>query len=420
MSLSAALGAAVTALNSQSSALSIISTNLANSSTNGYKSIDASFASLLSGGTSKASNGTGGVSVASRQNVLSQGLLSHSSSSTNMAITGNGFFIVSGGQESKELGYTRNGEFGVDEEGFLVNNGQYLMGWATDASGVVTGSESADALSSIDTDAIATIALPTSNMTLMANLPAEAADGSTFTSALEIYDSLGTAGSIDVTWTKVGPREWTAQFADPTMAGGGAATGTVASPAITINFNADGTLASTNPNPPELLVTGWATGAADSTISLNLGSPGTSSGLSQYSSGATPPAVEVKSSHDGVGLGALSGIEVTDAGIVKALYDNGLSRAIYKVPLATFSNANGLTVSDGGVYYATTTSGNAALRTAGEGGAGTISGSRLEVSTTDTNSEFSKMMAAQQAYSGAAQVMSAANSMFDTLISAVR
>jgi flagellar hook protein FlgE len=77
-------------------------------------------------------------------------------------------------------------------------------------------------------------------------------------------------------------------------------------------------------------------------------------------------------------------------------------------------------VSDGGVYYATTTSGNAALRTAGESGAGTISGSRLEVSTTDTNSEFSKMMAAQQAYSGAAQVMSAANSMFDTLISAVR
>lgn len=420
MSLSAALGAAVTALNSQSSALSIISTNLANSSTNGYKSIDASFASLLSGGASKASNGTGGVSVASRQNVLAQGLLTHSSSSTNMAITGNGFFVVSGGQESKELGYTRNGEFGVDEEGFLVNNGQYLMGWATDSNGLVIGTESADALSSIDTDAIATIALPTSNMTMMANLPAEAADGATFTSALEVYDSLGTAGSIDVTWTKISALEWTASFSNPTSAGGGAATGTVTSTPVAISFNPDGTLASTNPATPTLTIDNWDSRAAASTITLNLGSPGTSAGLSQYASGATNPAVELKSSQDGVGLGALSAIEITDDGIVKALYDNGMTRAIYKVPLATFSNANGLTVSDGGVYYSTTASGTAALRTAGEGGAGTISGSRLEVSTTDTNAEFSKMMAAQQAYSGAAQVMSAANSMFDTLISAVR
>ncbi|RYE60124.1 MAG: flagellar hook-basal body complex protein, partial [Hyphomicrobiales bacterium] len=142
MSLSAALGAAVSALNSQSAALSMIATNLANTSTTGYKSIDASFASLLSGGTSAASNGTGGVAVSSRQNVGAQGLITTSTTTTNMAISGNGFFVVSPGTDSKEIAYTRNGEFGVDDEGYLTNNGYYLMGWPTDADGNVTGSAS--------------------------------------------------------------------------------------------------------------------------------------------------------------------------------------------------------------------------------------------------------------------------------------
>lgn len=421
MSLTAALSAAVSALNSQSAALAMISTNLANSSTTGYKAIDASFASLLSGGTSASSNGTGGVTVSSKQNVGAQGLLTTSTTSTNMAISGSGFFVVSPGTDSKEIAYTRNGEFSVDDEGYLTNNGYYLMGWPTDADGNVTGSASTSTLKAIDTDAIATIASATTTMSMIANLPAEAEVGATFNSSMEIYDSLGTAGTIKVTWTKTGENTWSAAFEDPTLASNSATTiGTVTSADIDITFNSDGTLASTNPSPPVLTVGGWTTGAADSSISVDMGTAGSSTGLSQYASGASTLAVELQSTQNGVGFGSLSAIEITDDGTVNAVYDNGMSRAIYKIPLATFTNANGLQATDGGVYYSTSTSGTATLRTAGEGGAGTIFGSRLEVSTTDTNTEFSRMMAAQQAYSGAAQVMSAANSMFETLISAVR
>lgn len=421
MSLSGALSSAVSALNAQSSALAMVSTNLANTSTTGYKAITSSFSSLLSGGTSKASNGTGGVSVASVSNVSAQGLLSTSTVSTNMAISGNGFFVVSPGSDSKDLSYTRNGEFSVDNEGYLVNNGYYLMGWATDADGNIIGSASNSTLSAIDTDAISTIATPTSTMSMIANLPAEAATGDSFTSSMEVYDSLGTAGAITVTWTKTAENTWSATFSDPTLASDTTQTiGTVSSDPIEITFNADGTLASTDPSPPLLTIDSWTTGAADSSISIGMGTTGTASGLSQYASGASTLAVDLESTQDGVAFGSLTAIEITDDGTVNAQYDNGMSRAIYKIPVATFTNSDGLAVGDGGIYKASSASGTATLRLAGTGGAGTINGSMLELSTTDTNAEFSRMMAAQQAYSGAAQIMTAANSMFETLISAVR
>lgn len=88
--------------------------------------------------------------------------------------------------------------------------------------------------------------------------------------------------------------------------------------------------------------------------------------------------------------------------------------------MATFADPNGLSASSDGIYSATVTSGNAALQASGENGAGTIYGSELESSTTDTSSQFSSMISAQQAYSAASQVISTVNKMYDTLISAMR
>jgi flagellar hook protein FlgE len=416
MSLSGALSAAVSGLNSQSNALAVIATNLANSSTTGYKSVSASFASLLTDSASK----TGGVSMSTVSNVSAQGLLATSTTSTNMAISGNGFFVVSTGPESNDINYTRNGEFDVDKNGYLVSNGYYLQGWATDADGNVLGTASTDNLVAVDTNAISTIAKATSTSSMIANLPAEAAVGDAFTSSLEVYDSLGTAANVTVTWTKTAANTWTADFSDPTLSSDATKDlgDTVGS--ISISFNSDGTLASTNPNPPVVTISGWTTGAADSSIALDFGTAGSASGLSQYSSGAATLSVTVETTQDGVPFGTLTAIEIGANGTVNALYDNGMTRAIYKIPVATFANSNGLTALSGGIYSASKASGTSTLRIAGTNGAGDILGSRLELSTTDTNEEFSKMMAAQQAYSGSAQVMSAANSMFDTLISAVR
>jgi len=421
MSLSSAVNSAVSALNAQSAALALVSNNLANTSTIGYKTTSASFSAMLAGSAGAKSAVSGGVLETAVADVSAQGLLTASSTSTNMAISGNGFFTVSSSLDGTGIAYTRNGEFSTDADGYLVNNGYYLMGWPTDADGNIIGSGTASSLQAVDTDKIATIAAPTTTMSMVANLPAEAETGASFTSSVEVFDSLGTAASSTVTWTKTGENEWTATFADPVLASNtGTTIGTVTSAPVTIAFNSDGTLASTNPSPVTLTIGSWTTGAATSTITIDMGTSGTATGLSQYSTGADTLKVDLVADQDGVKMGSLTGISIGEDGTVSGVYDNGMTRAIYKVPVATFTNANGLAAISGGMYQATGASGAATLRLSGTGGAGTIYGGQLELSTADTNTEFSKMMAAQQAYSGAAQIVSTAKSMFDTLISAVR
>lgn len=421
MSLSSAVNSAVSALNAQSAALALVSNNLANTSTVGYKTTSASFSTMLAGAGGAKSAVSGGVLETAVADVSAQGLLTASSTSTNMAISGNGFFTVSSSLDGTGIAYTRNGEFSTDADGYLVNNDYYLLGWATDADGNIIGSGTTNALQAIDTDKIATVASPTTEMSWVANLPAEAETDATFTSSVEVFDSLGTAASSTVTWTKTGVNTWTATFADPVLASAAGTTiGTVTSDPITITFNSDGTLASTDPSPAMLTIGNWTTGAAASSISIDMGEAGSATGLSQYSTGTDTLQVDLVADQDGVKMGSLTGISIDQDGTVSGVYDNGMTRAIYKVPVATFTNANGLSAMSGGMYSATTTSGAATLRLSGTGGAGTIYGSQLELSTADTNTEFSRMMAAQQAYSGAAQIVSTAKSMFDTLISAIR
>lgn len=420
MSLNGALNAVVSALGAQSTALSIIGNNLANSNTTAYKAGSASFKSMLAGaGGSRIPSG--GVTVGASSNVASQGLLNNSAVATNIAIDGAGFFVVRAGTQNEAIQYTRNGEFALDPNGYLVNNGQYLQGWPTDANGEVIGTASMGSLQAISTTAVSGNASPTSNMAFAANLPAQATVGDTFTSSFEIFDSQGTAASVEVTWTKTATNEWTASFANPTMASDPSTPiGTIGTAPVTLTFNPDGTLASPASGGVTLAVTGWATGAANSAISLDFGTPGSASGMTQFSTDTESPLVELETTKDGVPYGRIKDVKVGDGGTVFAVYDNGQERAIYKLPVATFVNPDGLAPMSGGVYTETADSGSVTLRMSGSSGAGTIFGSTLEASTTDTNQEFSRMMTAQQAYSAAAQVMSTVNSMYDTLISAVR
>jgi flagellar hook protein FlgE len=257
-------------------------------------------------------------------------------------------------------------------------------------------------------------------MSLVANLPADADVGSTFTSSVEVYDSLGTPANAAVTWKKTADNTWTVSFANPTLASdsSSSAIGTVSSSDITVEFNEDGTLKSTSGST--LTIGGWTTGASGSSIALDFGTVGSATGLSQYATGADTSTVDLESTQDGAEMGSLTSISIDTDGTVNGVYDNGMTRALYKVPVATFSNPDGLTALSNGLYQASSDSGTSTLHLSGTDGAGTIYGSQLELSTTDTNEEFAKMMAAQQAYSSAAQIVTTAKSMFDTLISAVR
>lgn len=421
MSLTGALSSAISALSAQSQSLSMISDNIANSDTTAYKTTSAMFDALVTASSNTTSYASGGVTVAGRANITQQGLLATTSNATDVAIQGSGFFVVTSATSGGTVAYTRNGAFTIDNAGYLENNGEYLEGWRTDADGNVVGSESASNLEAINTQVASTSGSATTKTTIAANLPSDAATGDTYTSSMTVYDSLGAANTMQITWTKTGTNTWSASFADPTTSSDTTtATGT-ASGTIDIAFNSDGSLASTSPDPATVSITGWTDGAADSTITMDLGTVGGTDGLTQYASGETTPSVNVTSiDSDGLSYGKLSSISIGKNGVVDATYSNGETIAIYKIAVATFADPNGLGASSDGIYSATVTSGNAALQASGENGAGTIYGSELESSTTDTSSQFSSMISAQQAYSAASQVISTVNKMYDTLISAMR
>lgn len=171
MSLSGALNAAISSLYAQSQALSNISDNLANSGTTAYKSTSTSFSSLFAGSGNSSS---GGVSAESRSHVTEQGLLVASSSSTDLAIEGDGFFVVSDAESNGSTYYTRNGEFEIDSDGYLTNDGYYLMGWATNDEGEVVGGSSESSLVAIDIDSVKSSVEATTDVDIQANLPADA------------------------------------------------------------------------------------------------------------------------------------------------------------------------------------------------------------------------------------------------------
>ncbi len=411
MSISGALATAVSGLAAQSSAFSTISNNLANGSTYGYKASKATFVSLLSSGSSSTSS-SGSVASHTSYNNTDQGILISSSDDMDLAIEGAGYFGISTDQNGTSLLYTRAGDFDIDDNGYIVtgDGSYYLMGWATDKDGKVISDPSTTGLSAINVNNISSSVAPTTKMNIIGNLPAEAAVNDTFVTTTEIYDSLGSSNDATITYTKTAKNTWTAKVET--------GSGTVTSSDITLTFNEDGTLA--NATPTTLTVENWTTGAADSSITLNFGTPGEKNGLLQYNSGEDEPTLTMAIPQDGLPLGNLEDINIDKNGSIIASFDNGDSRVIAKIPVATFPNANGLSQVTGTVYQSNIESGSPSFYVAGTSGAGAIAGGMLENSTTDTSTEFSDMMTAQQAYSACAQVMTAANRLYDTLLTAVR
>lgn len=188
-----------------------------------------------------------------------------------------------------------------------------------------------------------------------------------------------------------------------------------------VSFNSDGT-------PKEINVGNiaieWANGASDMTgnyyessqINLSLGDANTANGLTQLAGKFSTGTII----QDGAKYGNYSGVSISEDGIVTAIFDNGETRAIAQIPIATFVDANALEALTGNAYIETTTSGNATLRTAGDGGAGVVSSNSLEESTVDIAEEFTDMITTQRAYSAASKIITTADSMLEELLTIKR
>ena len=426
MSLSSAMSTAVSGLTAQSTALSTISKNIANASTVAYKTSSTDFQALVNGYSSADTSG-GSVTAHALQNLSLQGQISSTATPTNVAIDGSGFFVVADSATSaaSDFAFTRDGSFTTDAKGNLVNNdGYYLEGFATDAKGNVLAANSSDLsnLKPINLANIGGTAKATTQINMSANLPANANVGDTFTTSNTMIDSLGVSHTIGQTWTKTAANTWKLDLANPTLTSNSSVTsGTISPTSVTVTFDTSGVLASTTPAPVALTVSGLTTGAADSNITLNLGTVGKTDGITQFSSSTSTTEIGNPSfTEDGALYGQLKSVTIDANGLVTASFDNGVKLPVYKIPLATFPNPNGLTAISGTVFTPNQAAGNVALRMPGDSDAGTLQASALEGSTTDIAGEFNRMIVAQQAYSAASQVITTVKSMFDTLTTAMR
>lgn len=416
MSIYGAMFAGVSGLTAQSNALGMISDNIANVNTIGYKGTAARFSTLVTQAATQTTHTPGGVTTSAYSYINRQGLLQSSSSGTDLAVAGQGFFVVN---ESANPGFgddfyfTRAGSFNPDQNGNLVNAaGYYLQGYNLRTGSPPPSSSTFTGLETVNIANLSGSAAATTSIALGVNLPSSADIGTTHTVTTQVFDSLGNSHDVNIIFEKTALNEWTWTVEDPTMDGGATTSGT-ATGSGTITFDgATGTPANISPAAPTIDITGFTTGAGNSTITLNLGTVGATDGLTQFAGEFIISNID----QDGVRFGNFTGISIGKDGIVTALFDNGQRQQIYQLPLGMFRNPNGLEAQSGNVYLETDRSGNFQLTLAGNGGAGVIAPGALESSTVDLAEEFTKMIITQRAYSANTKVITTADEMLDELI----
>lgn len=431
-----ALQTAVAGLQANSTAISIASSNISNSGTTAYKASDTSFETLLAGAIGTNNTNSSSVTANATQNISEQGTLTATSSDTDLAISGDGFFVVStSATDTSEVEYTRAGDFTTDSNGNLVNSsGEYLLGYETDADGNVSSSAS---LSYINVSDLAGSATATTTASLTGNLESSTEADTTYatgdvaagtttadaSTSVDIYDSQGGTKAFTTSYVKTSANTWSYEISytgDSTDL----TTGTDLIDTGTITFNTDGSLesvtsasAGTSTDGTIALSLSWdqtASGLTTQDVTFDFGSLDGTDGLTQYDTAST-----TTSSVDGAVYGDVTGTSIAEDGTVSATYSNGQSKDVYKIALATFANENGLEAVSGNAYIATTSSGAASLHEAGTGGSGTIKSSELESSTVDVATELTDLITIQRAYSACAKVVTTSTNMMDSLLQAV-
>ena len=459
MSINSALLAGVSGLVANSSALAAISDNIANVNTVSYKRNQVDFSNLVTSQAVQGRYSAGGVTGVTRQFVSQQGLIQSATSGTDLAISGDGFFVVANKGANLTPAdarmYTRAGSFTPDSSGYLVNDaGLYLQGWPVlpDGSFDINPSD-LNKLASINVKNLGAAVAATTNIAISANVNSDAAVAATeaayvgttnksmadyakdpttgtkpdFTVETNVIDSLGSAHKVTIGFLKgLNPNEWHAEVyavpdTDVAVAGrpGQLANGLV-------KFNQDGSINLTTTTlfgapgaAPTIALDKsggaapkWADtqGIAAQTLTLDL------SKLTQYAESSTVNSVN----SNGASVGNIVGVQVGSDGIVSAIFDNSQIRQIAKVAIATFPNANGLKAISGNAYQATLPAGQMVIKEAGLGGAGKISPSSLESSTVDLSSEFTGLISTQKAYSASSKIITTADQMLDELINIIR
>jgi flagellar hook protein FlgE len=409
-------------LSATSKNLDVIGNNIANANTFGAKVSRAEFADFYAAALSGAGANTIGIgtTLAAVAQQFTQGTITTTENPMDVAINGGGFFQVTDGRSP--VTYTRNGQFKVDREGFIVNNGgDKLVGYQVDASGAVLAGQSAPI--QLPTAGVAPIA--STRIDLEMNLdtrlgvtaPTSGAaidfqDPATFNNAtsLAVYDAKGQDVSLTYYFQKTATDQWNV-FA---TANGVSLLGTNAAPlpVTTITYAADGS-APISPAGGTVLLDLPATTTSNGAITLPiLGVEFNFASTTQYGS----PFGVTDMQQDGATAGLLSSVVIESDGTVTARYSNGNYKPAARIELATFRNPQGLQPLGGNGWAATVAAGDPVLGAPGEGNLGVLQAGALEESNIDLTGELVNMITAQRTYQANAQTIKTMDQVMQTLV----
>lgn len=437
MSLYSALNSSVSGMAAQSNMLTAISQNIANSNTTGYKDVEAQFSDVVSSASTTSFNGAGVTTNFAYLN-SEQGGFSSTNTNTDLAINGNGFFVVENSAGQQFL--TRDGSFTPDASGNLVNDAGYtLLGYPPNYTGPANSTAN---LVPVNVNGPASTNTPTTSATLSANLPSTstavaAADlpstnaaGATYTdkTSLVTYDDLGNSVTLDVYMTKTGDNTWQMDIynqADAASGGGlpytDPTTGNPDTPLTSQTMTFDPTTGAL------ATVTDNTSGATSSASAIPITIPGTSgetfnldiSGMTQNAGVFGITTANVNGSAPTAATGSVS---ISSSGVVSAVYADGTEKPISVIQLATVPSPDSLTPVTGNVWQLNTeTAGTLSLGApGGTTGAGSLKSSTLESSTADLATELTNMIQAQSGYQANSKVFQTGTTLLQDLVNLLK
>lgn len=393
-------------LNAAARNLDVIGNNVANTNTVGFKSSRAEFAdayaaSLNGGG---GSNPGIGVSVADLAQQFTQGDVTTTGNSLDIAISGGGFYRMT---DSGSITYTRNGQFKLDRNGYIINaQGMQLTGYPADASGAINaGVPQPLQLGTADVppraSATASVAVGLSANATVPTVPFDIADGASYAggTSLPLYDTLGREHALGLYFRKVADNAWEVH---------GSVDGTaLGAPLGTLSFNTDGSLnAGASTIPMNVAVPVGADAGGTLPIELSM------AGVTQFGTEFSVSALE----QDGYASGRLAGFSVGSDGTILSRYTNGVTMARGRVALANFANPQGLQPLGDNQWAETADSGAPLVGSPGSGTLGILQSGAIESSNVDLTAELVNMIMAQRVYQANAQTIKTNDQLLQTIV----
>ncbi len=420
MSLYGIMRTSTSGMSAQASRLATVADNIANTNTDGYKRASSEFSSLLIESSGRNSEYTSGsVLISNRRAISEQGNLLNTSSSTDLAVKGSGFFVVAGAADTHYL--TRAGSFIKNENGELVNAGGFkLLGYKiasgqptiavngfTDLVPVKIGELALIARASTTGEFTANVP---SNSTIIApaSLPSANSATSQFDgkSSIVTYDNLGNQVLVDMYFSKTANNTWeVAAFskADASSTGFPYSSGPLTT--ATLNFDP---------------ANGGLTGASSGSLSISIPNGQTITlDLSRMSQLATSYAVTAVSV-DGNPPSGVESFEITKDGMLMATFGNGTKQPVFRIPLATVTSPDQMSSISGNIFSVSKGSGDIRIGIAETSNFGSILSGTLEQSNVDLATELTTMIDSQRGYSANSKVFQTGSELMDVLINLKR